>query len=166
MKKTLITYLSPHGSTHEVCTYLEKTLTALGTEVTLLQFEAVTSLDPYDAVLVAAPVNGMQWRPEAVSFIQTHQEALKEKTVAYLALALMVDQGRPMWQKAVQKAFTKASEIVAPTNTGIFAGLASAELPAFMRWVFGLPKDMPKDLRDWQKIDAFARKFHRSLLTE
>lgn len=162
MKNVLITYTSPKGSTEEVAQFIGRELTALGHQVTLLSMSQVTELG-YDGVIIAAPVNGMNWRPEALEFIETHRTELNNKSVSYVALALMVDQGRPFFRNAVQKVFNKATSIVAPTATAIFGGVANDPMPSFMRWVFGLPKDMPKDNRNWSKIETFSRKIHQNL---
>jgi len=174
MKNVLIAYNSPNGSTAEVVNFISKELTALGHQVhtdTLANVNAIDAsqtnempaLSLYDAVIIAAPINGMKWRPEALNFVTAHQAELNSKLVVYVTLALLVEQGRPMWRKAVQNAFNQASAIVPPAATGIFGGSADGSLPAFMRWVFGLPKDMPKDNRNWSKIEAFSRKIHQLL---
>lgn len=174
MKNILVLYISPNGSTAEVADFIGQELKALGHRVDLHPIDKLpeTSQGPdgtvptlylYDAVVVAAPVNGMNWRPEALNFITQHRAELLSKSVSYVALAMMAQQGRPMWQRAVQKVFTKATEAVPPVATAIFGGVAAGEMPAPMRWVFGLPKDMVKDNRDWQKVEAFARKIHQTL---
>lgn len=160
MKHFLITYISPNGSTAEVAHYIEKQLDALGARVTCQTLDQVKDLAPYDAVVVAAPINGMQWRPEALHFIEKHRADLSSKSVSYCALAMMAEQGRPMWRRAVQKAFNRASAIVAPTATAIFGGVAGQKMPGLMQWVFGLPKNLAPDQRNWSSIEGFARKIY------
>ena len=61
----LVTAASKHGATDEVADAIAKRLEAAGFTVDRLAPADVTTVDPYDAVVVGSAVYILQWMPEA-----------------------------------------------------------------------------------------------------
>ncbi|MFC1975035.1 flavodoxin domain-containing protein [Chloroflexota bacterium] len=85
--KILIAYTTSSGSTTAVAKAIRDELSQSGTAVDLQQFEEVTDLSAYDAVIVGAPMI-LGWHKKAVKFVEQHQETLSRVPVAYFFTAL------------------------------------------------------------------------------
>jgi menaquinone-dependent protoporphyrinogen IX oxidase len=59
--------------------------------VQVRRLEEVTSVEPYDAVVVGAPMM-MGWHGAAVKFVKKHQQALSQKPVAFFLTAMNLTQ--------------------------------------------------------------------------
>lgn len=156
MSFILISYLTKSGSTKEVAEKVGQILADSGHKVDLQALDRIYDVSKYDGVVIGAPINGMQWLPDALSFVDTHKTELLEKKVAYFTLAMLAYQGRSFWQKKIYKALEKPANIVAPIHTAVFGGVAVGELPAPMRLILGIPKTAESDQRDWKMIEAWA----------
>ena len=166
MKHILVAYASKQGSTKEVA---ESIATILGEEsfdVDVKSTDAVANVTDYDCVIVGAPINGMRWIQEAVDFVGIHQMDLKDKKIAYFSLSYTGVLGRKMWRNQIVKAFDGVSKQVMPFKTGTFAGRVDGELPSIVRFVFGVPKDTPKDQRDWNFIANWTKELVEDLKSE
>jgi len=156
MKKVLIAYGTKTGSTGEVAGGIGKVLTEKGFGVEVKALEQVQSLGGFDAVVVGAPVNGMQWRPDALEFIKRNHEVLQKLPVAYFLLSVALTGQGTFFKKRVLGLFGPAIAEVQPLKTGFFPGVMAAEPPFILRLVFGLKKGAPKDGRDWDAIRKWA----------
>jgi menaquinone-dependent protoporphyrinogen oxidase len=87
MKQILVTYATNAGSTAEVARAVGNGLGRNGAQVEVRPIKAVTTLKPYDAVVVGAPMI-FGWHREARAFIKQHQEDLHRLPVAYFMVAL------------------------------------------------------------------------------
>jgi menaquinone-dependent protoporphyrinogen oxidase len=85
--KVLVVYTTNAGSTGEVADVIGETLAQNGTHVDVRQIEDVSDVSAYDAVLVGGPMI-LGWHTEAVRFVETHQQDLSQKPVAYFLTAL------------------------------------------------------------------------------
>lgn len=156
MKKILICYYSETNSTEEVCSNIKNTLDE-SYDVSMMTIKQVNNLSDYDTVLIAAPVHGMRWHQDAFDFITTNEKILKQKEVVYVALASMAYTGRHFWQKKIFKVLDKPSKIVQPIETAVFGGVFG-DIPPILAFVFGIPKDVKKDQRDWKMIEEWKKK--------
>lgn len=86
-KKILVTYATNAGSTAGVARAVGKGLETDGAKVEVKPIEAVTTVEPYDAVVVGAPMI-FGWHREARTFLKQHQEGLHRLPVAYFMVAL------------------------------------------------------------------------------
>ena len=163
MKKVLIAYATKTGSTGEVAAAIGKILTDKGFTVEVKALEQAQSLGGFDAVVVGAPVNGMQWRPDALDFIKCNREALQKLPVAYFLLSVALTGQGTFFKKRVLGLFGPAIAEVQPMKTGFFPGVMASEPPLILRLVFGLRKDAPKDGRDWDAIRKWAEELAGAL---
>lgn len=155
MKKILICYYTETHSTEEVCLNIHDTLKAFY-DVAILPIQDVKDLASYETVIIAAPIHGMTWHQTAYDFVADHENILKNKEMVYIALAAMAYQGRHFWQKKVFKALEKPSKIIHPIETAVFGGLSN-QMPSFLTFLFGIPKNAKKDQRDWDLIDEWKK---------
>ncbi len=109
--KILVTYASRGGSTAGVAEAIGKTLTANGAEVEVRPMQEVTDLTPYAAVVAGSAIQGKQWLPEAMQFVQTHRAELNRKPFAWRKQAGVED-----WLSPVRA-------LVKPMSEGFFAGV-------------------------------------------
>lgn len=77
----LVAYSTHSGSTAEVAEAIHDTLAQDGTTVEVKPISAVSSLDAYDAVALAAPMI-LGWDRAAVQWLASHQTALAQKPTA------------------------------------------------------------------------------------
>lgn len=82
MANTLVAYASMAGSTKEVAERIVQTLTAGGAQAVSQPISAVTSLDGYDSVIVAAPMI-VGWHRDAQKFVKRFADRLATMPVAY-----------------------------------------------------------------------------------
>ncbi len=156
MIKVLIAYTSKQGATKEVAEAIARHLSESESDVVIKSMDAVANVDPYDLVVIGAPINGMRWVQEAIDFVGIHQSELLYKKVAYFSLSYTVKHGRQFWKNRIHKAFDEVSIQVPPLMTAGFAGKVDGTLPAVMRFIFGVAKDVPNDQRDWDEIEEWS----------
>jgi len=155
MKSILVCYFTRHGSTREAAAVMHAYLTEKGFDAEILPLDRVGSLDRYETVVIGAPINGMKWVPEAVSFVEARQKELKQKRTAVFCLSYIYFTGGNFWKKAIEKALDPAAKKTGAIKTGIFGGRIDDSLPAPMRAIFGIPKDAPLSLFDPAPLKAW-----------
>ena len=79
--KVLITVASKHGATMEIGQVIEASIRSSGLDVELLRIEDVTSLSPYDAVVLGSGVYSGHWMRQAREFVEVHEGELKQLPV-------------------------------------------------------------------------------------
>lgn len=156
MDTTLIAYVTKTGSTREIALYVQEVLNEKGIETVVLPVSEVQALGNYSSVVVGAPINGMQWAPEAAAFVRDHRDDLRERPVALFAVSYMHAHARPMWKASIEKSVRTAAEAAGARTTAIFGGRIATPLPGAARLLFGLPRDLPLDTRDQEAIRAWA----------
>ncbi len=91
MTKILVAYTTNSGSTEEVAQEIAKELAKDGATVDVSRLEQVADLEPYQAVVVGAPMI-LGWHRQAASFVRKHQAALAGRKVAYFCTAMNLTQ--------------------------------------------------------------------------
>ena len=87
----LIAYATNSGSTEEVAQAIADELGHDGAQVEVRRIEEVTSVEPYSAVVIGAPmIPG--WHRSALKFVKQHQQALSSVPVAYFITAMSLTQ--------------------------------------------------------------------------
>lgn len=148
MKPVLVACLSPSGSTRQICEHLKTSLEASGFPVNLV--DLADRPDPRDSLgaVVAAPIHGMQWMPEAVAWVEAHREALKGRPVALVAVSYLYFEGRRGWHNAISRHLEGVRKGVPHASVQVFGGRLPSALPTPARWLFGVKKGRPLDLVD------------------
>ena len=154
--KVLVVYFTKTGSTREASESLAGALRERGVDALALPGSGNPDPAGYDLVVIGAPIHGMQWLPEATDYISRRSAALGTVRTAYFCLSYIYPVGRPFWRKAVEKAFLPASKIVPPAKTAIFGGRVEESMPAFARFIFGIPGTAGPDQTDRDAVLAWA----------
>lgn len=87
MNRILVAYTTKSGSTAEVAEAVGEVLRQDGAAVEVRPIAEVNGLDAYSAVVVGGPMI-LGWHPDAVTFLQKHQETLSRVPVACFMTAL------------------------------------------------------------------------------
>ena len=94
----LVVYASRHGATAGIAARIVTRLVDSGASVDLRMVDEVETLDPYDAVVLGAPVYDQSWPPEANVFVARNRDALA---------------ARPLWLFSVG-AFGETKRLIGP----------------------------------------------------
>jgi len=163
MSKLCIVYVTKTNTTKEIAEEIAKVAREESWEVKVLPVSAIDDLEEFDAILIGAPINGMQWLPEAVEFVEKNQAALKEISTSYYLVSYLMNSGGKRWKKMIDKSLNKVSALVKPLMIGKFDGRIEDEFGAVPRLLFGVKKGTPLDLRDWDAIRDWAKEYIQKL---
>ena len=170
--RVLVTYASQAGSTGEIAGAIGQVICETGTAVDVRPILTIDDLTPYRAVVVGSAVHSSAWMPEAVSFVETHRDALSQMPVAYFlsCLALTVTDTDELRRKVASFLDPVRQQVpeVQALDVGLFAGkLDFKKLPLAYRvmWPFTAGGQATEgDYRDWKAIRAWAGNLRAGLL--
>jgi menaquinone-dependent protoporphyrinogen oxidase len=159
MSKLCIAYVTKTNTTKEIAEEIAKVAREKSWEVKVLPVSAIDDPEEFDVILIGSPINGMQWLPEAVEFVEKNQAALKEISTSYYLVSYLMNSGAKRWKKTIDKSLNKVSALVKPLMIGKFDGRIEDEFGAVPRLLFGVKKGTPLDLRDWDAIRTWAKEY-------
>ncbi len=169
--RVLVAYASECGSTGEIAQAIGQVLCEAGTAVDVRQVNHVNDVSSYRAVVVGSAIRMSQWLPEAVEFVEMHQDALSRMPVAYfLACLAMVEDTDAARRKAMTfvDPVRQQAPRVQPVDIGLFAGkLDFAKLPLMFRFIWPLTEGGrvgEGDYCDWEAIRGWAAGLRPMLL--
>jgi menaquinone-dependent protoporphyrinogen oxidase len=169
--RILVTYASRAGSTRGVAEAIGKTLAECGEQVDVLRMQDVKDLAAYRAVVAGSAIQGRQWLPEAMQFMQTHRATLIQKPfAAFLVCMTLAMPTADKYREHVTDFLQPVRALARPVSEGIFAGaLDISKIPSFgdrlkfrLSVLFGVWAE--GDHRDWNAIRAWAESIHPLLL--
>lgn len=163
MKPILIALVSPSGSTQEIAHILRQSFEAGGFPVESTDLSSRPDVSLYSAVVVAAPIHGMRWMPEAVAFVETHREALRARPLALIAVSYLYFEGRSQWKTTIQRGLESVRSPLAHASVQVFGGRLPSPLPTPARWLFGVKKGRPLDLVDPRAVQDWAAEWVRTV---
>ena len=163
MSKLCIAYVTKTNTTKEIAEEIAKVAIKKDWDVKVLPVSAIIDLKEFDAILIGAPINGMQWLPEAVEFVEKNQAALKTISSSYFLVSYLMNSGAKRCGKLIDKSLNKASALVTPFSIGKFDGRVEDEFGAIPRLLFGVKKGTPLDLRNWDQIRDWAKEYVQKL---
>jgi len=153
----LVAYSSKRGSTAEIAQTVAATLRRAGLDVDLEPAEAVTSLEPFDAVVLGSAVYMKRWRGDARHFLKKHRKALRQMPFWVFSSGPVGDPANdnPEWMEPPKLA-AKVEEMGGRGHV-VFGGCLPTKPHGFMEkaMVEGTPKEL-RDRRDWAEIRAWA----------
>lgn len=91
MKRILVTYATFAGSTAKVAQCIADELVQQGATVDVLPLSDVSTLTPYDGVVIGAPMI-MGWHRAAIAFLKKHRAALHDIPFAVFVMAMSLTQ--------------------------------------------------------------------------
>ncbi len=156
MKNLCIAYVTKTNTTKEIAIEIAKIAREKGWEVKVIGMSNVESLDAYNAVLIGSPINGMQWLPEAYDFVEKNKKYLKQVPTSYYLVSYLMNSGSKMWKRMINNSLNKAIKVVKPMMIGKFDGKIEDAFGTIPRLLFGVKKDTPQDLRNWDAIRQWA----------
>jgi len=121
------------------------------------------NLGGYSAVVVAAPIHGMRWMPEAVAFVRDHELALRAVPTALVAVSYLYFEGRDAWKASITKNLEAVRHPLPHASVQVFGGRLPSPLPAPARWLFGVKPKRPHDLVDPSTVTAWAEAWVRTV---
>lgn len=163
-KRILVAYASATGSTGEVAGAIGEVIAAEGTtEVDVLRVAEVKRVDHYTALVLGSSIRAGRWLPEAINFLEQHQEAMQKIPVAYFTTCLTMvkdtEESRQTVRSYLEPVLSMAPE-VQPVALGLFAG----SLEPSRQLVYG--ESTPYgDYRDWEAIREWATAVRPELLS-
>jgi menaquinone-dependent protoporphyrinogen IX oxidase len=86
-QRILVAYTTNAGTTADVAELIAEELGQGGTPVDVKRLEEITSLEPYSAIVIGAPMI-LGWHKAAMKYIGTHRDALSQVPVAYFVTAM------------------------------------------------------------------------------
>lgn len=161
--KILVTYAGRTGSTAGVAEAIGKTLAETGAQVDVRSMLEVHDVTPYDAVVAGSAIQGGQWLPEAMQFVQTHRAALVQRPVALFTVCMTLAMPKgTQYREAAREWTAPVRALVQPVSEGLFAGrLDLSRIPSWgdrlkFRLSIALGVWKQGDHRDWKAIRAWA----------
>jgi menaquinone-dependent protoporphyrinogen oxidase len=151
------------GSTKGVSDAIGKTLSELGENVDIIPMHDVKDLTSYKAVIAGSAIQASKWLPEAIDFIQTFKQDLKQKPFAafLVCMTLAMTKGES-YRDHVSSWLEPVRHQVTPISEGLFTGtLDIKKIPSFadrlkfrISVMFGVWKE--GDHRDWNAIQNWT----------
>jgi menaquinone-dependent protoporphyrinogen oxidase len=153
--KYLIGFISKTGTTEEIARRIGQILAERGAEIDVKPIASISDIAGYDRIVLGSPVNAMKVLPEFNVFLN-EKIVGRGVPVDLFIVSYLFEKGRKMLRKAILKDKERLRVLVKPESLEIFAGRLPGPLPGAARFFFGTARDLPLDLRDWAKIEAWA----------
>jgi menaquinone-dependent protoporphyrinogen oxidase len=170
-QKILVTYATRTGWTAGVAEAIGRNLAENSASVDVLPMQDVKDLSAYRAVVMGSAINGGEWLPEALQFVQTHRAELSQKPfAAFLVCMTLAMRNGEQYRSHVAGWLAPVRALVQPVGEGLFAGglevrkisSSSDRLKFRLSVLFGIWKE--GDHRDWDAIREWTMSVHPLLL--
>ena len=155
MSKYLVGYISKTGTAKEIAERIASKFRANKIETDIVPLENIKSLDQYSGIILGSPINGMKLLPEFKAFIEANQSKLNN-VIGFFVVSYMFAHARNFWKRAIQKDIDRVNLLFKPQSVTVFGGRINRRMPGFANLIFGLSKDMPLDVRNWDKIEEWT----------
>lgn len=156
----LVTYASWTGSTAEVAEAIGQGLRNGHTTVDVLPARDMLDLSPYCAVIMGSAIRRGQVHPDAMVFLELHQEALVKMPVAYFVVCLTMKDDSEENRRRVAAYVDRMRQIVPqvqPVDVGLFAGVLNYSKLSRLTELEMKRLNTPEgDFRNWQAIRDWA----------
>ncbi len=155
--KILVAYASKCGSTGGVAEVIGQALCDEGAAVDVRLATEVNDLSAYRAVILGSGIRMGRWLPEAVKFVETQQDALKQIPLAYFSVCMTMLDDTEENRREVDAYVDPVRQIVQPVNVGSFAGaLDYGQLSLPFQLVMKAMKVPEGDFRNWDSIHTWG----------
>ena len=152
--KVLVASASKYGSTNEIARAIGGALADRGVIVQVAKIQDVSSVEPFDAVVLGSAVYAGQWMKVAREFVDTHALRLTERPVWLFSSGPIGSPPLPPEDNI------QIDHIVMSTGARehkVFAGkLDRSRLTFAHRALVRALKAPDGDFRDWNEIDSWG----------
>lgn len=160
-RKILVTYASRGGSTAEIAAFIHQSLVTRGIDADLSPMVDVEDLTSYQAVVAGSAIQFDKWLPEAMDFMQQHQDTLRQKPFAAFLVCLGMSRKSAQAQRSAEAWMQPVLSMVTPVSAGYFAGVLNLrKVPFVYRLLFRVAITLTSwtegDFRDWDAIQHWA----------
>ena len=123
-------------------------------------------------VVAGSAIQGQQWLPDAIAFVETHQKVLSHKPFAafLVCMAMTINEGEH--QDEVATWLEPVRKLVTPIREGFFAGVLDGDkVPSFRDWLmFRVSIELGMweegDHRDWDAIRRWTKDLQQLLTAD
>ena len=157
--KILVAYASKCGSTGQVAKAIGQTLASNGATVDVRPVKDVSDLSAYRAVVLGSAIRRGKWLPEAVKFVEAHQQVLSRVSTAYFTVCMTLSQDTEENRRKVAAYLEPVHQILKPVEEGFFAGkMDYSQLGFVERLMTERVMQVPQgDFRNWTAIQTWAQ---------
>jgi menaquinone-dependent protoporphyrinogen oxidase len=154
--RVLVAYASKLGSTAEIAETIGSELRLHDLDVTVMPADKVSTVRPYEFVIIGSALYGAHWRHPAMRLLRRERRSLMSREVWLFQSGLSVTGPGP-WEDPTPSAVAALAREIGTDRPVTFAG---ALLPETATGV--LPRLMARskdagDHRDWDRIRAWTR---------
>ena len=155
----LVVYASRHGATAEIAARIATRLVDSGASVDVRLVNEVETLDPYDAIVLGAPVYDQLWPPEANAFVAGNRQALAARPLWLFSVGSFGDTKRLIGSLTHRepKGIAEIRAAIRPREYRVFQGVIQKhQWPFWSRLFFHAFGGRFGDHRDWVEVEAWA----------
>lgn len=168
MLNILIAYASKYGSTKEIAERIARVLEREGFGVDVKDAETVSSLQPYGAVVIGSSLYFDNWLPSASELLDSFQDELATKSVWLFSNGIT---GEGDFSKMIEwnfpESLTPLVKTINPKAVALFGGKIDTNNLELEDWLVNPGVRVHGgDYRNWNDIEAWARRIARSLQTD
>jgi menaquinone-dependent protoporphyrinogen oxidase len=161
--KVLVSAASKHGSTAEIADAIGSVLSSEGIEVDVRRPEDVTTVAPYDGVVLGSGVYAGRWLEPMKKLIAREAATLAFKPVWLFSSGPVGDPPKPDEEPAD---IAGLRDSMHPIDTTIFPGkLDRHDLGFAEKAIISVVRAPEGDFRTWEPVSAWARRIARTLQT-
>lgn len=155
--RVLVTYASKCGSTREIAQHVGHILETAGFTVEVAWAGQPYDLEKYDAVVLGSAIRIGKLLPEALRFVQQHQQRLNEIPFACFAVCMTMQEDTLENRQIAVDYLAPLRELAEPVSIGLFAGvIAPWKMNLIEKLIVKLVRVPEGDHRDWAAIRAWA----------
>jgi menaquinone-dependent protoporphyrinogen oxidase len=153
--RILVTAASRHGATAELARSIGHVLEQSGAVVAVLEPERVTSVAPYDGVVIGSAVYAGRWLPAARELVARESAALATKPTWLFSSGPIGEPAKPSTPPAEPLELTRT---ISAIDHQLFEGkLDRAQLGFAEKAIVSVVGAASGDYRPWEAVVAWAR---------
>jgi menaquinone-dependent protoporphyrinogen oxidase len=153
--RVLVSVASRHSSTSEIGTAIARVLEAAGIQVDVVDPELVTSVEPYDGVVLGSAVYAGRWLAPARELVDREVDRLRERHVWLVSSGPI---GNPPKPEQVSPDATAIHGRIGAVDHQVFEGrLDRSRLGVAEKLIVSAVRAEPGDYRPWDAVVDWAR---------